>query len=93
MISLDIIKYLCLIVPLIQGCPLEQTLKPTRNIDQSIVTWLPTIDPCPPGKVGCALHIDTHCTIYALEPRYLRDDRMCTLGHEMYHCFRGSYHK
>lgn len=32
------------------------------------------------------------CTIFALNPQFLDDDRMTSLGHEVKHCFDGEYH-
>jgi len=32
------------------------------------------------------------CTIYALNPQTLNDQRTTLLGHEVKHCFDGSYH-
>ena len=33
------------------------------------------------------------CTIHSLNPRGLNDERTCTLGHEVKHCFDGQYHE
>lgn len=41
---------------------------------------------------GLAVWNTQHCTIYAHEPETVNDQKMMTLGHEFYHCVRGSYH-
>lgn len=42
---------------------------------------------------GLSVWNDNDCTIYAYEPKDVNDfERMETLGHELLHCFRGSYH-
>ena len=33
------------------------------------------------------------CDIHVKPPKYLNDDDMLTLGHEMAHCLYGSYHE
>lgn len=32
------------------------------------------------------------CEVYVEEPRYDRDERMTTWGHEFFHCYAGRYH-
>ena len=43
---------------------------------------------------GCAQYnlIEHLCTIYSYNPRSLDDEYICTLGHEVKHCFDGAYH-
>ena len=43
---------------------------------------------------GCADYnlIEKLCTIYSYNPRSLDDEYICTLGHEVKHCFDGNYH-
>lgn len=33
------------------------------------------------------------CEIHTLRPKNNNDDNMSTLGHEMFHCLRGTFHK
>jgi len=35
----------------------------------------------------------SHCDIVIYEPKYVDDDAIVTLGHELAHCFWGLYHK
>lgn len=32
------------------------------------------------------------CEFYLVEPKYVDDEYMLSLGHEAYHCFRGDFH-
>ncbi len=50
----------------------------------------------PGNTVGaCAIYdiFKRTCTIWVLEPLEVGDYRIGNLGHEVLHCFRGSFHK
>ena len=36
---------------------------------------------------------DEKCEVHFIEPRFTDDQNTLTLGHEVLHCIRGSYHK
>ncbi len=38
-------------------------------------------------------HDEYRCHFYLVEPKYVDDEYMLSLGHEAYHCFRGAFHK
>lgn len=78
----------------------------TINLDKTEITWIS--DPIDVGKmlaeqsekqgnsiIGVAEWNarESECTIWAYEPKNRYDSEyMRTLGHEVLHCFRGSYH-
>lgn len=46
------------------------------------------------GVRGCAVMRGSECTIYARDVADAQDrDKLATLGHELKHCFDGSWHK
>ena len=77
----------------------------TRHKERVTITWVsdPVMvqeaidkwEKTNPGTdiIGLAKWSGSRCTIYALEPKYEADENMITLGHELLHCFRGSYHE
>lgn len=36
---------------------------------------------------------DHKCEVHFIEPKFIDDNNTLTLGHEVLHCIRGSYHK
>ena len=100
-------KYLLMLSLLLTGCNTFNT-KPVNNTalitwerfdDTSKVDAkcreLADINPISARIKGCADFnlIARLCTIYSYNPRSLDDEHVCTLGHEVLHCFNGNYHK
>jgi len=84
------------------GC--QETINPTTIKKSVTIDWRPTEDidktcrekshttTTKPIK-GCAHPDKDKCTIYSPMPQTVDDEQTTTLGHEVLHCFRGSYHK
>ena len=41
--------------------------------------------------MGLSLKVNQRCIVYAFEPEYEGDRAMTILGHEVLHCFRGTF--
>lgn len=87
---------------------IEQDFDRSRTIIHTTVIWHDTqgqVDKVfsesfgdkEPGRTAFAIWPETSddpwCTIHALRPKAIDDDNMDILGHEMYHCLHGTFHK
>jgi len=78
-------------------------IHPTQYQDTVSITWIRTDDPnkvcrelgaeADRNILGCANPKGKTCDIYAPQIQYTDDDHTMTLGHELAHCFLGSYHE
>jgi hypothetical protein len=66
----------------------------TEDAEKVCRTWFPSFTPFFYRIRGCAKWAGNVCTIVA--PDFKSEDereKMATLGHELKHCFDGSWHK
>jgi hypothetical protein len=100
--------YACTLLALLAGCATpEIPLKPdyekhTVLVQLAVVPQERISNTCAalandPGRLSgaCARHSrdDRPCQIFAVEPGHLHDTgAFAALGHELWHCFRGSFH-
>ena len=61
-----------------------------KEINKATKKWMREY---PEPITALALWDGNNCTIYTKVPKHLDDKYMTLLGHEILHCFRGSFHK